>query len=131
MQPLLANLNAIVTEFGPHGLQLVSIDRQGVGLHRIHFQIEESDLHLVVDEEALYVFNLDLTNFVLLEEDVQPDIILAALGAINRIQARSHYVRFLLSDPEADSIHVLSLSDKPHHRLTDGWRTLCRNTEPT
>lgn len=120
MKPVVAVVTGIMEEFGPQGLELVDIDEQAEDLHRVHFRLSGQNLHLAVDEEALYAFNLDLTDVLLLSEEDQPGVIRAALGAINRIQGSLHYIRFLLRDPNPRETSVYAL-DEEVDKEDFGW----------
>ena len=120
MKPVVLLVQGIMEEFASKGLEVISIAEQADDLHRVHFRLREQDLHLAVDEQALYAFSLDLTDVLQLEEDDQPGILREALGAINRIQSKLHYVRFLLRDPNPQPISVFDL-DTDSDEDDYGW----------
>lgn len=115
-------VQSILQSFGPRGLSLVSTDRQDDDLFRVHFSWNGLDFHHVVDEQAMNVFVLELSELAVLDEATHPGVIRGALAAMNRLHGRLHYVRCLLVPIDADPSTLITLDVDPEAaRTTMGW----------
>ena len=115
-------VRAIGKRFGPRGLAPVNADRQQPDLYRLHFRWNGLDFHHVLDEQAIDVLVLELSELVVLDEATHPGVIRAALAAMNRLHGNLHYVRCLLVPIEPDPSTLIAIDgDLEAGRRTLGW----------
>ena len=115
-------VRAIGKRFGPRGLAPVKADRQQPDLYRLHFRWNGLDFHHVLDEQAMDVFVLELSEFVVLDEATHPGVIRAALAAMNRLHGRLHYVRCLLLPIDSEPSTLIAIDgDLEAGRRALGW----------
>lgn len=123
MKPAILCAQMIETAFEDRGLQLLEIEEQADDIHRLHFDIGGNRLILAIDEEALYVFTLDFCDVMVLDETRQEGVIRAALEAINNVQSRMHYVRFLLRAHPSEQTQLFMSMDGSRPSEHMAWLT--------